>query len=317
MNFVIRFFAAGLLMLPLVAQAQAPLRVLVGFPPGSVLDTMARLLADGLRVTLNQPVLVENRPGVSGQIAAEQTRNAAPDGNTIFITPLAPMVTLPHASSKMPYDPFRDFTYLAHVANIEFALAIPASLNAKTLPEYIELVRREPVKYANYSSAGAGAIPHFFGVLFGRTAKLETVHIPDNGTAQALPDLVSGQISGFVGTVGDVLPLHRSGKVRLLATSGKARHRMVPEVPTFREQGLDIEGYGWYGAYAPAGLAPAVAARLSAALLAAIKDPAVADKLNAFGLDITGLGATELAAIQKADYDKWGPIIKASGFRAD
>jgi tripartite-type tricarboxylate transporter receptor subunit TctC len=289
-------------------------RILVGFPAGAGLDTMTRLVADRMRSTLGQPVIVDNRPGAAGQIAMSALKASPPDGQTLVMTPLVTVVTAPHVYPKLPYDAFADFVPVAHTANFLFAFVIGPAVPAQSLREFVALVKSDP-KHGNYASAGAGSLPHFFSILFAQTAGIGMTHVGYKGTAPALIDLLGGQISSFMGTASDVAAQHKAGKLRALATSGAKRIKDLPEVPTFRELGYDIEGGGWYAAYAPATTPKDVVDRLSAAMVEAIRFPEIRDKLEALGMEPTGLGPAELARIHRADHDKWGPVIRASGFK--
>jgi tripartite-type tricarboxylate transporter receptor subunit TctC len=291
-------------------------RILVGFPAGAGLDTMTRLVADKMRVSLNQPVLVENRPGAGGRIVMDTLKASPADGSVLVMTPLVTVVTAPHIYSNLRYDAFADFAPVAHTANFLFAYAVNTSVPASSLSDFVSLVKKDP-KYGNYASAAPGSLPHFFSILFADKAGLQMNHIGYKGTAAALTDLLGGQITSFMGTVSDVAAQHRAGKLKVLATSGAQRSRDLSEVPTFKELGYDIEGGGWYAAYAPARTPQVAIERLSSALIAALKAPDVREKLEALGMEPTGLGPAELARIHKSDYDKWGPVIKASGFKPE
>jgi len=318
----IHFITAALLCATFALPAQTVLaqektiRVLVGFPAGAGLDTMSRLIADKMRTTLGQPVVVENRPGAGGRLATEQLKSAAPDGQTLLFTPLVSMVTAPHVYQNLRYDPFTDFAPVAHQANFLFSFAVGANLPAKTLAEYVTLVKADP-RQGNYASAAPGSLPHFFSLLFARTAGIDMTHIAYKGTANAITDLFGGQIGGFMGVSSDVAAHHKAGKLRVLATSGARRDPALPEIPTFRELGYNIEGAGWYAAYVPAKTPKAEVDRLAASIIAAVKADDVASRLANMGMQPTGLGPAELAAIHKADYDKWGPVIRASGFKPE
>ena len=308
-------FLALLFALPAAAQDKT-VKFLVGFPPGAGLDTMTRLVADKMRVSLGQPVTVENRPGAAGQIAMSAVKAAPPDGLTLVMTPLVTVVTAPHLYPSLPYNAFTDFTPVAHAADFLFAFAVGQSVPANDLAQYIALVKKDS-KFGNYASAATGSLPHFFSLLFADTAGIKMNHIGYKGTSAALTDLLGGQISAFMGTVSDVAAQHKAGRLRVLATSGARRARELPQVPTFRELGYAIEGAGWYAAYAPPNTPKAIVDRLALAITNAIKAPDVRDKLEALGMEPTGLGPADLADIHKADYNKWGPVIKASGFKPE
>jgi tripartite-type tricarboxylate transporter receptor subunit TctC len=307
--------AALLLAAPAAAQDKT-VKFLVGFPAGAGLDTLTRLVADRMRVRLGQPVVVENRPGADGRIAMDLLKASPADGLTLVMTPLVTVVTAPQVFPNLRYDPFADFAPVAHAASFLFAFAVGPNVPAKSLSEYIAFVKQDP-KNGSYASAGSGSLPHFFSVLFGETAKASMVHVGYKGSAPAITDVIGGQLPAFMGTASDLAAQHKAGKLRVIATSGAQRARVMPEVPTFRDQGFSIEGAGWYAAYAPAKTSKDAVDRLAAAIVEGIKSPDVREKLEALGMEPTGFGPAELARIHKADYDKWGPVIKASGFKPE
>ena len=312
----IALLLAGLLLAAPAAAQDKTVKFLVGFPAGAGLDTMTRLVAEKMRVKLGQPVVVENRPGADGRIVMDLLKASPADGLTLVMTPLVTVVTAPQVFSNLRYDPFADFTPVAHAASFLFAFSVGPNVPAKSLADFVALVKQDP-KQGSYASAGAGSLPHFFTVLFADTAKIEMVHIGYKGSAPAITDLMGGQISAFMGTASDVAAQHKAGKLRVIATSGAQRARTLPEVPTFREQGYNIEGAGWYAAYAPAKTPKDAIDRLAAAIVEGIRSPDVRERLEALGMEPTGLGPAELARIHRADYDKWGPVIKASGFKPE
>jgi len=304
--------AAALLACSAYAQ-QGTIRILVGFPAGASLDAMTRMVAEKMQTSLGQSVIVENRTGAAGQIAMNALKSAPADGSVLVMTPLVTVVTAPHIQ-KLPYDPFMDFVPVAHAANFLFSFAMGPATPAKDLKTYVGLVKQDP-KYANYASAATGSLPHFFSLLFAEKAGLKLNHIGYRGTANAMTDLLGGQIAAFMGTVSDVAPQHNAGKIVAVATSGATRSKHLPGVPTFKELGYNIEGGGWYAAYAPKGTPPAVVERLSQAIIAALNQPDVRQRLDNYGMEPTGYGPTGLATIHKRDYNQWGPVIKASGFK--
>ena len=293
-----------------------PLRIVVGFPPGAGIDTIARLIADKMHMSLGRPVIVENKPGAAGMIANTTVKAAAPDGSTLLMTPLANMVFFPHSYAKLDYDPFKDYAPVAHLASFPLAFGVGSSVPAKTLAEYVAFAKKGGAN-ANFTAASLGSLPHFFGLMFAKAAGLELTYIPYKGTAQALPALMAGEIPAAVLTINDLGTAVQSGKARILATTGARRSPQYPDVPTFKESGYDIEGLGWYGMYAPAATPREIVDVMSRAAIDAIRQSDVRQRLEPLGLDFTGLGPAELAAIQRADYDKWGSIIRASGFKAE
>jgi tripartite-type tricarboxylate transporter receptor subunit TctC len=300
---------------PTAAQ-QGTIRILLGFPAGASSDLLTRLLADQMRASLGQAVIVENRTGAGGQIANEAVKNAAPDGLTLLMTPVATMSIYPHTYARLRYDPFNDFEPLAHLANFQLALGVSAKVPAATLAEYVALVKKDR-NAGYYASASAGSIPHFFGVMFARAAGIDMTHVPYKGTAQVLQALAGGEIAAASTLAADIGALARAGRARILATTGAERSPAFPDVPTFREAGYDIEGTGWYGLFAPAATSSKIVARLSAAAMDAMRAAQVRSRLQSLGVEPTGLGPRELAAIMKRDYEYWGPVIKASGFKAE
>ena len=315
---MIRFLAlAALLALARAAEAQeGTLRIVTGFPVGATLDLLARLTAEGMRERLGRAVIVDNRTGAGGRIANETVKAAPPDGSVLLLTPIATMAIYPHSlAGGLRYDPLRDYAPVAHLSSFQNGFGVNASVPARTLAEYAALVRKDP-RAGFYASAAPGSIPHFLGVMFARAAGIELTHVAYKGTAPALQAIAAGEIAAISTVVADIGTLVRSGKARMLATAGAKRSAISPDVPTFREQGFDVEGEGWYALFAPAGTLKAEIDRLSAAAVAAVRDPALRQKLEALGLEPTGLGPAELAAIHKADFDKWGPVIRASGFKA-
>jgi tripartite-type tricarboxylate transporter receptor subunit TctC len=300
---------------PAAAQ-EGTIRIVLGFPAGASSDLLTRLLADHMRAALGQAVIVENRVGAGGQIANEAVKNAAPDGHTLLMTPVATMSIYPHSYAKLRYDPFKDFAPLAHLAKFQLALGVSAKVPAATLAEYVALVKKDP-NAGYYASASAGSIPHFFGVMFGRAAGIDMIHVPYKGTAQVLQALAAGEIVAASTLAADIGALARAGKARILATTGRKRSPAFPDVPTFRELGYEIEGTGWYGLFAPAATPTKIVARLSAAAMDAMRAAQVRSRLESLGVEPTGLGPRELAAIMKRDYELWGPVIEASGFKAE
>ena len=293
-----------------------PLRVIVGFPAGASIDTLLRLVADKMRVSLDRPVVVDNKPGASGIVANMAVKTAAPDGNTLLFTPLATMVAYPYSYAKLDYDPFRDYVPIAHIAAFPIAFGVGADVPATTLAQYVELAKKGGT-YANFSSPAVGSLPHFFGLLFAKTAGLDLTHVPYKGTAQVVQAMMSNEIPAAVLPIADLGILVQSGKGRILATAGARRASQYPDVPTFKESGYDIEGSAWYALFAPAGTPRPIVDRIAAAAIDAVHQPDLKQKIEPLGLEATGYGPDELAKIMKADSEKWGPVIRASGFKAD
>lgn len=303
---------------PATAQGEGTIRIVVGFPAGATSDALARVLAEHLQQTLKQTVIVENKVGAGGRIANELVKAAPADGTTLLMTPVATMAIFPHSyPGQLRYDPFKDFAPVAHLSNFHVGLGVAANVPAKSLKEYVAWVKADPKANGYYASAAAGSIPHFFGVMFAKTAGIELTHVPYKGTAAAMTAIGGGEVSAISTVAADIRSLVTAGRARLLAVAGEQRDPSFPDVPTFREQGFDLVAKPWYGLFAPAGTPAATVDRLAKASAAAINDPALRKRLVDMGLEPTGQGPDRLAGALKDDFDRWGPPIRASGFKGD
>ena len=299
------------------AQVDKPVKLLVGFAPGGSADISARLIADRMKDELKQPVLVENRPGAGGRIVAEAVRNAPADGSVLMLTPIVVTVLAPLVFSKLPYDPSVDFAPVAQVANFQFALSVNATHPAKNMKELVAWYQANPAK-ANFGSPAPGSLPHFFGVMIARGAGLDLVHVPYNGGASLMNGVMGDQVTAGIDTTAEQIELFRSGKIRILGSSGSARSPLLPDVPTFVESGLaGVEGTAWFAVYAPAKTPDATVRQLNAAINKALAIPEVRERLNKLGLEPSGGTPAELSKRMADDTARWAPIVKASGFRAD
>ena len=317
-NFLLASTLLALSALPAMAQTPAPLKIIVGYPAGATSDTLTRVVAEHMAATLKQTVIVENKPGAGGRIANELVKAAPPDGNTLLMTPIATMGIFPHSyAGQLRYDPFKDFAPVAHLANFHVGLGVATNVPAKTLAEYVAWVKANPEKNGFYGSAAPGSIPHFLGVMFARTAGLNLTHVPYKGTAAAMQALAGGEIAALSTVAADVRTLVQADRARLLAMAGDQRDPAFPNVPTFKELGYDLVAKPWYAMFAPAGTPPAALDRIAKAAMAAVNDPALNKKLVEMGLEPTGYGPDRLGTVLKADYERWGPVIKASGFKPD
>ena len=310
---------ATLLLLASAAQAQIerPVKILVGFPPGGSADVSARLIAERMSAELKQNVYVENKPGAGGRIVAELLKNAPADGGTLMLAPVVVPVLAPMVFAKLNYDPATDFAPVASVANFQFGVVVNASHPAKTLPELISWYRSNE-KLANFGSPAPGSLPHYFGTMFARGGGVELVHVPFSGGAPLINALVGNQVTAGIDVIAEQVELHRSGKLRVLATSGAQRSPLLPEVPTATEAGLrGVEGSGWFAVYAPAKTPEATLRGLNAAINRALMAPELRERFAKLGLEPTGGSAADLAATMQRDRERWAPVVKASGFRGD
>jgi len=299
------------------AQIDRPVKMLVGYAAGGSADIAARLLAERMQSELKQPVVVENRLGAGGRIAAEALKNAPPDGSTIMLAPIVVSVLAPLVFSRLSYDPVVDFAPVARVADFQFALSINAANPSRSVAELITWARFN-ASLANYGTPAPGSLPHFFGVQIAKAIGIDFVHVPFNGGAPAMNALIGNQIGFVIDNLVDGIEMHRAGKSRILATSGAARSPLLPSVPTFREAGLDgVEGVSWFAIYAPAKTPEAVVRQLNAAINHALAVPELRERFIRLGLEPTGGTPADLAALMKRDTERWDPVVRASGFRAE
>jgi tripartite-type tricarboxylate transporter receptor subunit TctC len=299
------------------AQGDKTVRILVGFPPGGSIDIVARLLADRIKEELKTTVIVENRAGAGGRIAAELLKSAPADGSTFMITPVVVPVLAPMVFSKLNYNPATDFVPVGHVCNFNFAVTVPTAVPAKNVAELVAYLKANPQK-ANFGSPAAGSLPHFFGEMLSRDAKAELVHVPFAGGAALLGALAGNQVSAGIDVVLETLEAHRAGKVRVLGTSGDKRSSVLPDVPTLKEQGYpNMVAQGWFAMYAPARTPAASVEAVNRALNKALAQPDVLDRFAKLGLEAGGGSPADLAALERSSAARWAPVVKASGFRAD
>lgn len=303
------------------AQTVDQVKIYYGFPAGSAGDSVARRVGEkfaGSPYTRN-PAVVENRPGAGGRIALEVLKTAPSDGSALALSPFSCTAIYPHIYTKLSYDPFRDLVPVSIGAVMHHGLAVgplvPA--NVKTVREFLAWAKANP-NLASYGSPAAGSTPHFIGALLGMNNGVDLKHVPYRGSVPGVTDLVGGQIAAMVTPSGDFIPNHKAGKIRLLATSGRQRSPFTPEVATFAEQGFsEFVVEEWFGFYAPPKTPSLLVERANAAINASLKHKAVVDSLAVVGLIARGSTPQEMAASQKAEFDRWGPLVKRVGFSSD
>jgi tripartite-type tricarboxylate transporter receptor subunit TctC len=307
---------AGFVCLPFAAAQEQPIRIIYPFAAGGSGDGLTRLVADKMRAALNRTVIVENRTGAAGRPGVVAVKNATPDGSTLLVTPIAPMAVYQHVYKKLEYDPINDFAAVSQIATFDMGVAVGPTVPATSLQELIAWIKADPTR-AVFGSPGAGTLPHFFGLTFGRAAGFEMRHVPYKGSAATITDVVAGHLPMVLTTISDLVEMHKAKRIRILATSGAERSPFVPQVPTFREAGFDIQGTSWYGAFAPAKTPRETVDRYAKIMADAVRMADVRERFLAWGLQPTGTTAAEFSAIQKADSERWSPAVKASGFTAD
>ncbi len=307
------------LALPLGVQAQGdkPIRLLVGFPPGGASDSVARVLAEKLQVLLKQQVIVENRPGVGGRIAAQAVKNAAPDGLTYMVAPNATFVFqhLTYPVSVLGYDMTTDFTSVAQVNSYPMAMVVNAGIGVKNAKDYAAWLKANPDK-GTFGTAGQGGDTHFNGLQFAKVAGVKMTVVPYRGNGPLVTDLVGGQILTGNMVAGDALQHVKSGKLVYVGVYAPKRSPLLPDVPTMAEQGFDTGGdNGWMGIWGPAKLPKAELDRMQGALKHVLAQPEVKElMMNRFAQIADYRPGSEADKQLKAELAHWGPVIKASGF---
>ncbi len=316
MHLKLGLLAVAMAFAQTVAAQTGPVRLVVGFPPGGSADTTARLLADKMKDTLGVPVLVENRAGAGGRIAAQLVKDAAPDGNIVMVVPFAVMVVQPMVFKSIKYDTTKDFTPVGNAVTFPLALAAGPGTPAKDMKELIAWFQANP-GMANFGSPAAGSMPHFMGEMLADAAKMKLTHVAFQGGAPLVTNLLGGQVPIGFDTPAEFAEYHKAGKLRILALSGAQRNARFPDVPTFKEQGINIDALAWFGVFGPPGMPKATVDKLNASLQAALKVPDLVERLASLGLSAAPGSADEMTARLAADKLAWGPPIKNSGFQAD
>ncbi len=299
---------------PLHAQA-APLHILVGFPPGGGTDAIARTLAERLREPLGVPVVVENRAGAGGQIAAQALKAAAPDGNTVFLSHDHTISILPQVVKTPGFDPARDFVPVAGFATFVNALAVSGATPAKSVAEYVNWVRTQGAGKGTVGIPAPASTPEFLVKVVGQKYALDLQAAPYRGSAPMMADMLGNQIAAGVASVPDFIENHRAGKLRIVAVLGPVRQAALPDVPTFSELGLSgFDDVPYYGLFAPAGTPAVALTKLADALAKVLAQPDVRERLTAMGLNVGFMNQQQLASREQAYAQAWARIIKASGF---
>ena len=302
------------------AQSFENLRFISGFPPGGTVDTVCRRVAEKLRTNgFAKNSVVENRTGAGGQIAVQSMKTAPADGSALLLTPMSMLGIYPHIYKKLQYDPLKDLVPVSVGVVIDFGFAVgpQVPLSVTNIADFWAWGKANP-NLCNFGSAGAGSLPHFVGMLIGRSGGIELRHVAYRGTQAAILEMMGGQIAAVSGPIGEFTQHVASGKCRILSCSGSRRSRFSPNTATLTEQGLkDMVFNEWFGFFAPAGTPIDTINKLSSGLRSALTSPEVIDGLAVLGLESTPSTSAELTSMLKNDYDRWGPIIKSIGFTAD
>lgn len=303
------------------ALAQSPfadkiVKIVYPFAAGNSGDAVARILGEQLQRILGATIVVENRTGAAGRIGAQSVAKSLPDGTSLLLAPLPLLSIYPHSYEKLGYDPVADFLPVSQIAKFDVAFVAGPKPGLRSLAELVSWVRANP-KLASYGSPGAGGFAHLFAVMFARNAGLTMTHVAYRGAAPVVNDVAAGQIPFACVTSGDSIELHKAGIVRMLGVSGGSRLAVAPDVPTFTEAGVPIDGTAWYGLYAPAKTPTNMVTALARAAQEAMSMPSVRERLENLALVPTGTTPEELARDQATASALWAPIVAASGFKPD
>ncbi|MGQ0509481.1 MAG: Bug family tripartite tricarboxylate transporter substrate binding protein [Betaproteobacteria bacterium] len=313
--FVALFAAAA------AAHAQAwpsrPVKIVVSFPPGTTPDTVARVVAPRMQAGLGQPVVVENRAGAGGNIAADAVAKSEPDGYTLLVSTNAAVATNKVLYDNLPYDPERDLAPISLLATAPQALVAHSSVPATSFKAFVDYLRVNPGKLS-YGTTGSGSASHLTMELLKADAKVFIVHIPYRGFPQAVTDTLAGNIHAMFAIIPGVLPHIKAGKLTPLAVTGLKRSSLLPEVPSVQELGYpQLESLAWIGLLAPSKAPAAVVERLSAEAQKALADPEARRILTNAGFDVAGTTPVQFRAWQQAEIAKWGKVIRATGAKPD
>jgi tripartite-type tricarboxylate transporter receptor subunit TctC len=291
-------------------------RMLVGFSAGGSADVVTRLLVEQIKDYASS-MYVDNVVGAGGRTALTALKAGVADGSVLALTPGDQITLFPHVYNKLGYDPIRDFAPVATVCTVQFLLIIGPLVPAQvtTLADFVAWCRANP-KLATYGTSGAGSRPHFLGVTLSRSGGFEFTHVPYKGGAPATQDVLGGQIAAAVSVIPSVLPHVQSGSLRALATTAPQRISLLPQVPTMREAGYPAcEAVEWFGVFVPAATSPEIVTALNGIIRVALKSDAIISGLAKQSFDPAGSSPDDFAQLIRSDTDRWGEIVKSSGFK--
>ena len=296
---------------------QRPVKIIAPFAAASTPDTFARLLAENLRKRLGQPVIVENRPGAGGMVGTDAVAKAPPDGYTIGVSIVGPLVNNKMLYKKMPYDPDRDLVPITIAVTQASLIVVPADRNLSSVAELIAFLKARPGK-ANYASIGVGSLSHLTMELVALRSGTEIVHVPYPGSSQVVTALLAGDVDMACMPALSVLPQVRAGRLRVIGSTLATRSPLMPEIPTLKEQGLtDVEAGAWNGVIAPAGTPAHIVDRLRREIVGVLKDPAVAAQIQQHMMEVVGSTPEEFVAHLQAEKNRWSPVIAKTKISLD
>ncbi len=320
-NLFVKSIVIATLAMASLAHAQTfptkPIRLICPFPPGGAVDIASRAIAHEMSKTIGQQVIVENRPGAGGNIGGAEAARSAPDGYTIFMTTSGINAINPALYSKMPFDPNKDLVPVSALVSLNNVLVLHPSVTAKSVAEIIAMAKAQPGKMT-YASSGSGTSIHMSGEMFKHLTQVDILHIPYKGSSPALTDLLGGQVMMMFDNVPSALPHIKSGKLRALATTGAKRDATLPDLPTVAEAGVvGYESGVWFGLSIPAGTPREIIAKLNAEAVKGTRSPDFVTRMTALGYNIIGSTPEQMSEMLKKEVSTWGPIVKASGAKAD
>ena len=293
-----------------------PIRYIVPFPPGGATDVISRPILELVREELGQPVVVENISGAGGSVGVARIARAAPDGYTIGLGNTGAMTVNPALSADVGYNPLTDFTPISMLTEYDNILLVPVSSPVRSLRDLLDRARATP-NGVTYASAGIGSSNHLSSELLGRTAGVQWLHVPYRGSAQALADLLGSRVDFMFDVASTAMPTVRGGQTRAIATTGRARHALLPDVPTVGESLSGFEIVGWMGVFAPRGLPDAIRDRLNAAFVKALSRPQLVARLQELGYAQRSSTPQQLAERVASDAALWGGVIRSANIRAE
>lgn len=293
-----------------------PVRLIVPLAPGGGNDTIARLIGQKISPTLGQQVVVDNRAGAGGLIAAELVSKSPPDGYTLLLGNVAVMTIIPNSQKKVPYDSLKDFQPVSLIASAPLLVVVHPSLPVSSIKQLIALAKAKP-NQINYASNGVGSSTHLATEMFAMMADVKMTHVPYKGTAPALQDLIGGQIQVMMDTPSSMLPHVRGGKIKVLGMASEKRIAAAPDIPTLTETGVPVVGGTWVGWLAPAGTPKAAVDKLSGDIQAIFKRQDIRDRLIQMGIDPVGNSPAEFDKFLREEVAKWGKVIKQAGVRIE
>jgi tripartite-type tricarboxylate transporter receptor subunit TctC len=303
---------------PALAAGDPPVtRIVVGYAAGGGADGVARVYAKAMSASLGHPVIVENRPGAGGTLAAVAVKKAPADGSTLLLGAIVINVLAPMTLGDVGFNPETDFTPVAQLSRMDSGLTVGANSPYHSVRDYLAAAKADPLQ-ATFGSPAAGSLAHFFGLLLGEAAGVSLQHVPYKGSAPMIVDLMGGRLPAGISGAADFVQLYKEGRVRILATSGERRSPFTPDVPTFREAGFPAAtGTSWTGLFAPAGTPPDQVQRIARAVSDATRDPEVQKALAGLSMELPNVDSAGFARLVVEERKRWIPVVKSSGFNAE